>query len=70
MDVHFLEIEFASKKTAATYRFYGRGKWKIKDGAVWRVVNAIYVPGDVLNAAAEQCNPAPPLVLTEIRNSN
>ena len=50
---HFIEVEATEKKTVQTYRFYGLGRWKIKDGRGWRSINAIfslksYLPFDVL----------------------
>lgn len=64
--VHFVQIEAVDKKTRTIYRFYGQGKWDVKDGRSWRPVNAIYIPARVLEIAAAQCSwEPPPRVLTE-----
>ena len=61
---HFIEVEATEKKTVQTYRFYGLGRWKIKDGRGWRSINAIFIPSRVLEVVASQCKPVP-LVLSE-----
>jgi hypothetical protein len=66
VEQHFVEIKYTREKTVVLYRFFGRGEWKVKDGRRWRDVNGIYVPGDVLSAAAAYCRPTPPPMLTEI----
>lgn len=40
----------------ATYRFYGWGKWDVDYGKGFEPINGIYVPGDVLKIAAENCD--------------
>lgn len=66
---HFVEIEFVEKGAKRIYRFYGLGRWKLKDGNSWRQIDGIFVPGDVLKAAAAQCKQMPvrlpPLMLSE-----
>lgn len=60
----FVEVKVTGKGAARVYRFYGLGRWKIKDGRRWRTINATLVPGYVLEVAAAECRP-PPLTLSE-----
>lgn len=57
---HFVEIAAVKKRQTTTYRFYGRGVWKVKSSNGWVIVNAIHVPGCVLQVAASQCASEPP----------
>ena len=57
---HFVEIMATEKRRATTYRFYGQGVWKVKNGKEWRPINAIFVPAQVLQVAAAQCSSEPP----------
>lgn len=66
---NFVEINAVEKHRTRTYRFYGLGVWKIKDGDGWHTINGINVPARVLEVAATQCHPEPPrhpALLTEV----
>ncbi len=54
---HFIEIAATEGRVTTTYRFYGQGTWKVKDGDGWNSINAIYIPGPVLKVAAVYCEP-------------
>lgn len=52
---NFIEVTRVGIKVTVKYRFYGQGRWKINLGSKWCTINAIYIPAQVLAAAAERC---------------